>query len=296
MTSSSSTQTRRHTSSASSDVFLAYDVTTDAAMTTATAAPGSSSLDSQNNPELTSPGAHHVCFTLGASSAAVAATTGSGTSSTSGSLSSTSGFVSTSSVSGSSSLLSRQGDSAELSDWSPISPVSLGGPDEQNPASPALHAPASTAPTLLQPLSDVTKTTTSAPSGGGGEKFRSWLAPNVSLSPVAEHEPRSLSSVSSGRNNSFDDYEVPPTLAANVLLVSHGGLITQACRLFKRLGASIEGCFIKPPPNASICKFVVTVNGSEATGSGQQNKAQVATVSLHDVCHLDPLMGCGGGL
>jgi broad specificity phosphatase PhoE len=35
----------------------------------------------------------------------------------------------------------------------------------------------------------------------------------------------SISSVSSGRNSSFDEADVIPPLAADVLVVSHGGLI-----------------------------------------------------------------------
>lgn len=89
-----------------------------------------------------------------------------------------------------------------------------------------------------------------------------YTCPNVSLSPLFGHRLPSMSSISSGRN-SFDDGEMTPLVIADVLLVSHGGLLKELtshfmsnldCRIAggKRLAYQIS-------PNTGISKFTITL-------------------------------------
>lgn len=84
--------------------------------------------------------------------------------------------------------------------------------------------------------------------------------PNVSLSPIFEHRLSSMSSISSGRNSSFDDDSFS-LLSADILVVSHGGLLKELLTYFAReLGLKLD---VSCPQNASINKFAVTVSGNE---------------------------------
>ena len=245
----SATQTRAPTFSTSSDVFSSFDFTADGSGAT---------LDAQNNAKVSTRSAS----TASAASSAL----------TFSSVSSTSGFVSSASV------CSRQ----ELSDFSPVEKQTTSPPFSNENAASLQKSSSSEAEERME-ASESFKVPAAPPS----DASRSWLVPNVSLSPVVEGQQHSVASLSSGRNNSFDDFDAPPALVANVLVVSHGGLITQMFRRFKRLGCAIDDRFIKPPPNASISKFLVTLNGGE---SGAR-EPQVTSVALHEVEHLECLMG-----
>ncbi|XP_060069697.1 uncharacterized protein LOC132549755 [Ylistrum balloti] len=88
--------------------------------------------------------------------------------------------------------------------------------------------------------------------------------PNVSLSPLLAHRLSSVSSISSGRNSSFDDMDGMPPTVADVLIVSHGGFIKEMIRHFvENLGCKIPGGkshALKVCANCSLSKFTVTVH------------------------------------
>ena len=86
--------------------------------------------------------------------------------------------------------------------------------------------------------------------------------PNVSLSPIFEHRLSSISSMSSGRNSSFDETDGLSLITADVLLVSHGGFLKELLIYFREdLGVKIAD--LSCPPNASINKFAITVGEDE---------------------------------
>lgn len=114
----------------------------------------------------------------------------------------------------------------------------------------------------------------------------SLACPNVSLSPLLEHRISSLSSVSSGRNSSFDDSDVVPQMVGDVLVVSHGGLLKELVNHF------IEDFHCKVPggkdhalricPNTGISRFMVTL-------SDDGQPPAITCLLIHDKEHLSTL-------
>lgn len=107
--------------------------------------------------------------------------------------------------------------------------------------------------------------------------------PNVSLSPLLAHRLSSVSSISSGRNSSFDDADgLPPTMA-DVLIVSHGGYIKEMIRHFvDNLGCKIPGGknhALKVCANCSLSKFTVIVHSLNESPT-------VSCVSFNERDHL----------
>lgn len=107
--------------------------------------------------------------------------------------------------------------------------------------------------------------------------------PNVSLSPIFEHRLSSMSSISSGRNSSFDEGDAPPLLLADVLAVSHGGLIKEMIIYFvEELGCKILGTrtgYLISPFNTAISKFTITV-GEDST------PPRITCITINDKDHL----------
>ncbi|KAK7497271.1 hypothetical protein BaRGS_00011565 [Batillaria attramentaria] len=109
------------------------------------------------------------------------------------------------------------------------------------------------------------------------------MCPNVSLSPLLEHRISSISSVSSGRNSSFDDADIIPMAAGEVLVVSHGGLLKELVTHF------IEDFQCKVPggkshalricPNTGVSRFMVTLSEPDF-------KPTVTCLFIHDKDHL----------
>ena len=106
--------------------------------------------------------------------------------------------------------------------------------------------------------------------------------PNVSLSPTMPHRLSSISSISSGRNSSFDDLESVPTNVADILIVSHGGYIKETMRYFvERLDCKIPGMkghAYKVCPNCSVSKFVISLDHS--------GNPSLTCITIHDRDHL----------
>lgn len=122
-----------------------------------------------------------------------------------------------------------------------------------------------------------------SPSTPSHQDFTSYGCPNVSLSLSPSGQPfSSISSISSGRNSSFDDTEGLPTTVADVLVVSHGGFIKECMRYFvDNLDCKIPGMkghALKVCPNCSISKFTVTLDDLE--------KPTITCVTIHDKDHL----------
>lgn len=112
----------------------------------------------------------------------------------------------------------------------------------------------------------------------------SYGCPNVSLSLSPSGQPfSSISSISSGRNSSFDEMDGLPTTAADVLVVSHGGFIKECVRYFvENLDCKIPGMkghAFKVCPNCSISKFTVTIDESS-------EKPTICCITIHDKDHL----------
>ena len=107
--------------------------------------------------------------------------------------------------------------------------------------------------------------------------------PNVSLSPIFEHRLSSMSSISSGHNNSFDDGDSVPAAMAEVLLVSHGGLIQQLITYFiDGLGCKIPGGkkhALQVSPNTGLSKFTVALEPG-------MERPVIICLSIHDKDHL----------
>ncbi|XP_053397380.1 uncharacterized protein LOC123552906 [Mercenaria mercenaria] len=110
----------------------------------------------------------------------------------------------------------------------------------------------------------------------------SCLCPNISLSP-STHRLSSISSISSGRNSSFDDIDALPTTLADILVVSHGGFIKETMKYFvDTLGCSVPGVkghALKVCPNCSISKFTITLDEDTF-------KPSLTCVTIHDKDHL----------
>ena len=107
--------------------------------------------------------------------------------------------------------------------------------------------------------------------------------PNVSLSPLKHQRLSSMSSISSGRNSSFDEFDSLHMSSADILVVSHGGFIKQAIFYFvETLNCKIPGnksVAFKVCPNCSLSKFSIQVD--DLTG-----KATLTCATLHDKDHL----------
>ena len=99
------------------------------------------------------------------------------------------------------------------------------------------------------------------------QKYRDGIGfcPNVSLSPSLVHRHiSSVSSISSGRNSSFDDLDGNPPTIADVLVVSHGGLIKELFKYFsEELDCKLPGgkhVALRICQNCSISKFIVSLS------------------------------------
>ena len=108
--------------------------------------------------------------------------------------------------------------------------------------------------------------------------------PNVSLSPIFEHRLSSISSVSSGRNGSFDDGDIVHPFVADVLVLSHGGFIRELLNHFTQdLGCLVMGgnkLFLQSPMNTAISKFTITLPASSA------DKPTLTCLMINDQDHL----------
>ncbi|KAH3739099.1 uncharacterized protein LOC127851900 [Dreissena polymorpha] len=108
--------------------------------------------------------------------------------------------------------------------------------------------------------------------------------PNVSLtfSPNA-HNFSSISSISSGRNSSFDDTDSMPQTVADILVVSHGGFIKECLNFFVEILdckiPGMRGHALKVCPNCSVSKFNITLDEYTLTPT-------VTCVTIHDKDHL----------
>ncbi|XP_025096986.1 uncharacterized protein LOC112565631 isoform X3 [Pomacea canaliculata] len=132
--------------------------------------------------------------------------------------------------------------------------------------------------------------TLSSSSSSSSSSQLAQMCPNVSLSPLLEHRLSSLSSVSSGRNSSFDDADAIPTVVADVLVVSHGGLLKELVAHF------IDDFHCKVPggkshalricPNTGVSRFMVTL------GPPGQPPA-ITCLLIHDKDHLKILQSAG---
>lgn len=109
-----------------------------------------------------------------------------------------------------------------------------------------------------------------------------YFCPNISLSP-SSHRLSSISSISSGRNSSFDDTDGLPSTLADILVVSHGGFIKETVRYFvESLDCKIPGVkshALKVCPNCSISRFTVSIEEGAI-------KPSLTCVTIHDKDHL----------
>jgi hypothetical protein len=115
-----------------------------------------------------------------------------------------------------------------------------------------------------------------------GTSTESCFCPNISLSP-STHRLSSISSISSGRNSSFDDTDGLPTTIADILVVSHGGFIKETMKYFvDTLGCKVPGMkghALKVCPNCSISKFTITLDEDTLNPS-------LTCITIHDKDHL----------
>lgn len=110
----------------------------------------------------------------------------------------------------------------------------------------------------------------------------SCFCPNISLSPSTQRLA-SISSISSGRNNSFDDMDGMSTTPVDILVVSHGGFIKETMKYFvDTLECKIPGMkghALKVCPNCSISKFTITLDEDTY-------KPSLTCITIHDKDHL----------
>ena len=138
---------------------------------------------------------------------------------------------------------------------------------------------ASGAPMLL-PVQDrdISTSITTPPASGVV-----YGCPNVSLSPIFEHRLSSISSISSGRNNSFDEGDTGTYLLAEVLVVAHGGLLKELLRYFVQdLGCKIPGGkehALKVSPNCGLSRFTVSIFEDD-------DEPKLTCLTIHDKDHL----------
>ena len=114
--------------------------------------------------------------------------------------------------------------------------------------------------------------------------------PNVSLSPLLEHRLNSISTVSSGRNSSFDDADFVPLAVGEVLIVSHGGLIKELVTHFiEDLNCKVpggKGHALRVCPNTGVSRFMVTLSDLDL-------QPTVTCLLIHDKDHLKSLQDPG---
>ena len=116
--------------------------------------------------------------------------------------------------------------------------------------------------------------------------------PNVSLSPVLC--PRGGTSVSSGRNSSFDEADLIPPLAADVLVVSHGGFIKLLLTHFiEDLNCKVpggKGHALRVCPNTGVSRFMVTLDlRGGAMPQGEEPGVSLTCLVINDKEHLKSL-------
>ncbi|XP_052807548.1 uncharacterized protein LOC128236610 [Mya arenaria] len=150
-------------------------------------------------------------------------------------------------------------------------PLSFGSEIQTSPHSPHFTHP-SPCPTAKRPAEELERNS------------QSYECPNVSLTNSSSaHQFSSISSISSGRNSSFDDLEGLPLTVADILIVSHGGFIKECLRYFvDSLDCKIPGVkghALKVCPNCSVSKFNITID--ESTGH-----PSVTCILIHDKDHL----------
>lgn len=111
--------------------------------------------------------------------------------------------------------------------------------------------------------------------------------PNVSLLPLIEHRLSRISSADSDRkasiDSSNDDYDSPQCLIANVLVVSHGGILREMIRHFvENLGCSLpggKGQALRLSPNTGLSKFTVSL-------TDVNENPKIICLLIHDKDHL----------
>jgi hypothetical protein len=109
-------------------------------------------------------------------------------------------------------------------------------------------------------------------------------APNTDLSPLVEKKLSCGPIVKRARKPSVDSNhdEVDSFLSANVLVVSHGGLLRELIRHFvEELGCGVpggKGQALRISPNTGLSKFTVTADEKE--------KPRIICLSIHDKDHL----------
>lgn len=110
----------------------------------------------------------------------------------------------------------------------------------------------------------------------------SCFCPNITLSPSTQRLS-SISSISSGRNSSFDDTDGLPTTIADILVVSHGGFIKETVKYFvETLGCKVPGMkghALKVCPNCSISKFTISLDDDTLNPA-------LTCITIHDKDHL----------
>ena len=232
----------------------------------------------------------------------------------------TSGSVS-SATSGYASFTS--GSSLEQADDTLLSPDPTQQSKAAAAADPCSHLPPSPTPMEQEPLSDSDVFKRPLPvqttnTGGTDAAMRAvgsntaaaqthmmnsaaalQAAPNVSLSPIIEQRFPSISSISSGRSDSFDDdlmtmSQQQQQYVANVLVVSHGGLIGQLIAHFRDdlscdmpRTCDLPATAPRPTPNASISRFDVTLPAPvDGRAPPPPPPPSIVCLSLYDDNHL----------
>lgn len=117
--------------------------------------------------------------------------------------------------------------------------------------------------------------------------FMDSECPNVSLLPLIEHRLSRISSADSDRkasiDSSNDDCDSVPRPIANVLVVSHGGLLREMMRHFiENLGCSLpggKGQALRLSPNTGLSKFTVSI-------TDLNEKPKIICLLIHDKDHL----------
>ncbi|KAG1674315.1 Fructose-2,6-bisphosphatase TIGAR [Nymphon striatum] len=116
--------------------------------------------------------------------------------------------------------------------------------------------------------------------------------PNVSLSPLIEKQVSPFCEVTKMRTcstrkisvDSCDDDDLPPAIAANILIASHGGFIRELLRYFvEELDCAVPGGkaqALRTSPNTGISRFTVSIQPSD-------DKIRVTCLDIHDKDHLN---------
>ncbi len=190
---------------------------------------------------------------------------------------------STSSTSGCESLATTLGGSSEhLNDSAVVGDATVSNiSPSQDSSCSSLEDGGSGSSTVSSPVTFYTDSDINA--AVNPPKGIQYGCPNVSLSPIIEHRLSSISSISSGRNNSFDDGDAPQTPIANVLVVSHGGLLQQIIgHLLDCYQCKIPGgkkFAMQTSPNTGLSRFMITI--------GNENELpKVICLTIHDRDHL----------